>query len=138
MSSYIPVVVLVALAAATAWAFQKRSRTALRALAAGNLIIGAAFGALLVLAGTGNGTSGYTLLAANPSPNGWAAMIGAAVAVAGSSIGAAIAVAYTGSAALAAISEKPETFGRAMVIVGLAEGIAIYGLVIAVALLGHA
>ena len=54
----------------------------------------------------------------------------------GSAIGAGIAVAYTGAAALAAISEKPEMFGRAMVIVGLAEGIAIYGLVIAVVLIG--
>src|ERR1019366_9378710 len=56
---------------------------------------------------------------------------GAASAVAGSSVGAGIAVAYTGSAALAAISEKPELFGRAMVFVGLSEGIAIYGLVVA-------
>lgn len=66
------------------------------------------------------------------------ALIAAAIAVAGSSIGAAIAVAYTGSAALAAISERSELFGRAMVIVGLAEGIAIYGLIIAVMLMGQA
>ncbi len=66
------------------------------------------------------------------------ALIGAAIAVAGSSIGAAIAVAYTGSAALAAISERPELFGRAMVIVGLAEGIAIYGLIVGIMLLGRA
>ena len=64
------------------------------------------------------------------------AFIGAGIAIAGSAIGAGIAVAYTGAAALAAISEKPEMFGRAMVIVGLAEGIAIYGLVIAVVLIG--
>ena len=43
-----------------------------------------------------------------------------------------------GSAALAAISEKPEMFGRAMVVVGLSEGIAIYGLIIAVILIGKA
>jgi V/A-type H+-transporting ATPase subunit K len=66
------------------------------------------------------------------------ALIGAAIATAGSAIGAAIAVAYTGSAALAAISEKPEMFGRAMVIVGLAEGIAIYGLVVSILLLSRA
>ncbi|HEY7621467.1 MAG TPA: ATP synthase subunit C [Solirubrobacteraceae bacterium] len=65
------------------------------------------------------------------------AFIGAGIAIAGSAIGAGIAVAYTGAAALAAISEKPEMFGRAMVIVGLAEGIAIYGLVIAVVLIGR-
>jgi len=53
-------------------------------------------------------------------------------------VGAAIAVAYTGAAALAAVSEKPEMFGRSLVIVGLAEGIAIYGLVIAIVLIGRA
>ena len=67
-----------------------------------------------------------------------AALIGAAIAVAGSSIGAAIAVAYTGAAALAAMSERPELFGRAMVIVGLAEGIAIYGLIVGIILIGKA
>jgi V/A-type H+/Na+-transporting ATPase subunit K len=64
------------------------------------------------------------------------AFIGAGIAVGASTIGAGVAVAYTGSAALAAISEKPEMFGRAMVVVGLAEGIAIYGLIIAVILIG--
>ena len=68
----------------------------------------------------------------------WAAFLGAGIAVAGSTIGAAIAVAYTGAAALAAVSEKPEMFGRSLVIVGLAEGIAIYGLVIAIILIGRA
>ena len=67
-----------------------------------------------------------------------AALFGAAIAVAGSSIGAGIAVAYTGAAALAAMSERPEMFGRAMVIVGLAEGIAIYGLIIGILLIGKA
>ena len=72
---------------------------------------------------------------ASASSNGQA-FLGAAIAVAGSSIGAGIAVAYTGSAAIAAMSARAEMFGRAMVIVGLAEGIAIYGLVVAVILIG--
>jgi V/A-type H+-transporting ATPase subunit K len=67
-----------------------------------------------------------------------AALIGAAIAVAGSTIAAGIAVAYTGAAALAAMSERPELFGRAMVVVGLAEGIAIYGLIIGIILVGKA
>lgn len=46
-------------------------------------------------------------------------------------IGAAIAVARTGTAALAAITERPELFGRTILYVGLAEGIAIYGILIA-------
>jgi V/A-type H+-transporting ATPase subunit K len=68
----------------------------------------------------------------------WAALLGAAIAVAGSSIGAGIAVAYTGAAAVAAMSERPELFGRVLVIVGLSEGIAIYGLVVGILLLGRA
>ena len=83
---------------------------------------------------------GQVPVAATPTTGGGngAALIGAAVSVAGSSIGAAIAVAYTGAAALAAMSERPEIFGRAMVVVGLAEGIAIYGLIIAIILIGRA
>jgi V/A-type H+-transporting ATPase subunit K len=65
-----------------------------------------------------------------------AAFYAAGIAVAASCIGAALAVAYTGAAALAAMSERPEIFGRAMVVVGLAEGIAIYGLIIAIILVG--
>jgi V/A-type H+/Na+-transporting ATPase subunit K len=45
-------------------------------------------------------------------------------------VGAGIAVGMTGSAALGTIAERPETFGRAIIFVGLAEGIAIYGLII--------
>lgn len=68
----------------------------------------------------------------------WAPFVGAGIAVAGASIAAGVAVAYTGAAALAALSERPELFGRAMVIVGLAEGIAIYGLIIGIILIGKA
>ena len=80
-------------------------------------------------------TAAQNAAASAPS---WAALLGAGIAVAGSSIGAGIAVAYAGAAALAAISERPELFGRAMVIVGLAEGIAIYGLIIGIILIGQA
>lgn len=66
---------------------------------------------------------------------GWGVMA-AALAVGMSSLGAAIAVAAVGSAALGAMSEKPELGGRALVFLGLAEGIAIYGLIIAIMILG--
>ena len=65
-----------------------------------------------------------------------AAFIGAAIAVAASALGAGIAIAYAGSAALATVSEQPDLFGRAMVVVGLADGVAIYGLIVAVLILG--
>ncbi|MGZ4308290.1 MAG: ATP synthase subunit C [Gaiellaceae bacterium] len=80
----------------------------------------------------------HAAAAGSSSKDPGAALIGAGIAVAGSTIGAGFAVAYTGSAALAAISEKPEAFGRSMVFVGLAEGIAIYGLVVAIILIGKA
>ena len=53
-----------------------------------------------------------------------------------SALAAGIAVAYTGSAAIGAMAEKPETAGRSIIFVGLAEGIAIYGLIIAIMILG--
>ena len=81
-------------------------------------------------------TNTTTMAASTATSSGaGSAYIGAAIAVAGSSLGAAIAVAYTGSAALAAMSERPELFGRAMVVVGLSEGVAIYGLIVAVLIL---
>lgn len=62
----------------------------------------------------------------------------AAALVAGiSALGAAYAVAVVGGAAMGAVAEKPETAGRALVFVGLAEGIAIYGLIIAIMILGY-
>lgn len=64
----------------------------------------------------------------------WGVMA-AAIAVGMGSIGAAIAVAAVGSAAMGAMSEKPELGGRALIFLGLAEGIAIYGLIIAVMIL---
>lgn len=122
---------------AIAWGLRKRRGAAIAVSALANIVVGVA--ALAILAGISAPTQsvfGVHLVAATTSTD-WAPPIAAAIAVAGSSIGAAIAVAYTGAAALAAISEKPEIFGRAMVIVGLAEGIAIYGLVIAIALLNR-
>ena len=63
--------------------------------------------------------------------------LAAAIAVGLSALGAAYAVAVVGAAAVAAMAEKPETAGRAIVFVGLAEGIAIYGLIVAIMILGR-
>lgn len=64
------------------------------------------------------------------------APLAAAVATGLACIGAGIAVAVAGAAAIGGITEKPENFGRALIFVGLAEGIAIYGLIISVMILG--
>jgi V/A-type H+-transporting ATPase subunit K len=64
------------------------------------------------------------------------AFLAAAIAVGIGSLGAGAAVGYVGAAAMGAIGEKPELAGRALIFVGLAEGIAIYGLIIAIMILG--
>jgi V/A-type H+-transporting ATPase subunit K len=60
------------------------------------------------------------------------AFASAAAAAALSALAAGYAVAQVGAAAVGALAEKPELFGRMLILVGLAEGIAIYGLIVAV------
>lgn len=64
------------------------------------------------------------------------ALIGIGLPTALAAIGAGIALGPIGSAALAVIAEKPETFGRTLIYMGLAEGVAIYGLVMSILMLG--
>jgi len=71
----------------------------------------------------------------NPEVAHWG-FLSAAISTGLSAIAAGVAVAYVGAAAVGAMSEKPEIAGRALIYVGLAEGIAIYGLIIAIMILG--
>lgn len=138
----LPVAALVAVAAVLV--LRRGARRALHGFLVLNGVLALTATGLLILAvtsGPAQADPQQVALAAQStgaSSASWAALLGAAIAVAGSSIGAGIAVAYTGAAALAAISERPEIFGRAMVIVGLAEGIAIYGLIVSIILVGKA
>lgn len=65
------------------------------------------------------------------------AFLAAALATGASSLGAGIAVARVGTAAVGALAEKPELFGRLLIFVGLAEGIAIYGLIVSILILNR-
>lgn len=65
---------------------------------------------------------------------GWG-YLAAALATGLSALGAGYAVAGVGSAAIGALAEKPELLGRVLIMVGLAEGIAIYGLIISILIL---
>ncbi len=84
------------------------------------------------------------VLAAEPIPGATAeitlgkglALIGIGLPTAIAAIGAGIALGPVGSAALAVIAEKPELFGRTLIYMGLAEGVAIYGLVMSILMLG--
>ncbi len=126
----------VAVAVAAVWLLERSPARGFRRLLMVNgvLLLGALGLFATVLLGADSALAATS--SAGRDPRG--ALLGAGIAVAGSSIGAGIGVSYTGSAALAAISEKPDMFGRAMVFVGLAEGIAIYGLVIAIMLIEKA
>jgi V/A-type H+-transporting ATPase subunit K len=144
--AWIAALPLIAVAALLARVVARRGRTGMYILAG----IGAVLmvGAVVLLAAAltarpAGAAAGAVAVAGakaavTAAPASSAALLGAAIAVAASTIGAGIAVAYTGAAALAAMSERPELFGRAMVIVGLAEGIAIYGLIIGIILIGKA
>jgi V/A-type H+-transporting ATPase subunit K len=71
----------------------------------------------------------------NPEIVKWG-FLAAAIAVGLGSVGAGIAVSAVGAAAMGALAEHPEMAARALIFVGLAEGIAIYGLIIAIMILG--
>lgn len=51
-------------------------------------------------------------------------------------VGAGYAIGHAGAAAMGAIAEKPEISTWGLIIVALAEGIALYGLVVAFLLIG--
>ena len=62
--------------------------------------------------------------------------LAAALAVGIGSIGCGIAVGNAAPAAIGAIAEEPKAFGKALIFVALGEGVAIYGLLIAIMILG--
>jgi V/A-type H+/Na+-transporting ATPase subunit K len=93
---------------------------------------------LLIAVGTAKAgeAAAAPIAAVNPQIVAWG-LVAAALSTALAAIGAGYAVARVGSAAVGAIAEKPELFGRALVLVGLAEGIAIYGLIVSILILNR-
>lgn len=63
--------------------------------------------------------------------------IGAGLALGLAGVGAAIGMGTASAAALGAITEKPETFGKSILYVVFIEAVAIYGFVIAFLLVGY-
>ena len=74
-------------------------------------------------ASSGNGGSGLGFIAA-------------ALSTGLATIGAGYAVGSVASSALGAVSEDPGILGKTLIFVGLAEGIAIYGLIISIMIIG--
>ncbi|MDR1650572.1 MAG: ATP synthase subunit C [Synergistaceae bacterium] len=100
-----------------------------------------AFSCFLVLAGTVSSLASASALAAESgepaaaagpeqaSSNGMG-FIGMALATGLACVGAGIAVGSVGSAAIGLVGEQPGAIGTTLIYVGLAEGVAIYGIVI--------
>jgi len=85
--------------------------------------------------GAGHATAAPAPSGSSSSATAWGLMA-AALSTGLAAIGAGIAVAIVGSAAMGAIAERPEIMGKSIIFVGLAEGIAIYGLIISIMILG--
>ncbi len=117
----------------------RRSQFTLRALIAS--LVGLNGLAVLVCLGAvfflGNPMTVLAQGASAPSAEVSGAALGAALATGLACIGAGIAVGIAGAAAIGGITEKPEILGRTLIFVGLAEGIAIYGLIISFMILNR-
>jgi V/A-type H+-transporting ATPase subunit K len=83
------------------------------------------------------GDSGVLAQEAGQASDGATSMgyLAAALVTGLASIGAGIAVAASASAAIGAISEDASVMGKALIFVALAEGIALYGLLISFTIL---
>ena len=117
----------------------RRPQATLRALIAGvlsldSLVVLVCLGMILWL---GNPATVFAQGTGAPSTELSGAALGAALATGLACIGAGIAVGIAGAAAIGGITEKPEILGRTLIFVGLAEGIAIYGLIISFMILNR-
>ena len=91
----------------------------------------------LVFAGSPGAAEVIKAAAADTGIVQWA-MLSASIAAGLGTVGGGIAVAAVGAAAVGVLAEKPELLGRVLIFVGLAEGIAIYGLIVAILILNRA
>lgn len=110
-----------------------------RWLLGAGMVAGATFiAALTVLVFMSAGIAQETAAAGITDPGVLSWGFAAAASATGlSALAAGYAVAHVGSAAIGALAEKPELLGRVLILVGLAEGIAIYGLIIAILILNR-
>jgi V/A-type H+/Na+-transporting ATPase subunit K len=106
------------------------------ALMALTLLLGLAGTALLLWPPDARAAADAATAARATFDSSWV-FVGAALATGLSSLGAGFAVAKVGTAAVGALAEKPDLFGRLLIFIGLAEGIAIYGLIVSILMLNR-
>jgi V/A-type H+-transporting ATPase subunit K len=114
-------------------ASDKRFRLALELAVAGGLLVLAASGLVWLPAAFGAVANSGAI---DPGVMRWG-FVAAAAATGMSSLAAGYAVGMVGSAGMGTLAEKPELLGRVLVLVGLAEGIAIYGLIVSILILNR-
>src|SRR5574340_709628 len=108
----------------------KATRSMVMGLNGFNVLVGmlaTGFGVFWLFSPTAAAAAGLAQEGAGGDPY---ASLAAAISTGLACVGAGIAVAGSGAAAVGATAEKPESFGRSLIFVGLSEGIAIYGLII--------
>ena len=111
-------------------------RVALALVALTVIVAGAASVLLLAVAAAAQTAPAAPAAGLPAEAVGWALMA-AALATGVSSLAGGYAVAKLGTAAVGTLAEKPELFGRLLIFVGLAEGIAIYGVIISILILNR-
>jgi len=132
--------VLVVLLSAAGVVYWKRSgnpKNAKTVMAVNMLLI---FGILMtatiiMLTGSRALAADVTTTAVATTSNDGLRYLAAALSTGLATIGTGIAVAASASAALGAISEDASLLGKTIIFVGLAEGIAIYGLIVSILIL---
>ena len=138
MYPFIAVLVLIVLPLALIYRRAKHGKSVKKPLyanLAGFFTVFAACAVVFLAQGVSAADAASQMAATTAGGTDWTTAIGylaAALAEGLSGIGSAFAVSNTACAAIGAMTENEGTFGKSMVFVGLAEGIAIYGLLIAI------
>ena len=84
-----------------------------------------------------NAATAATTSNSGSSNLGWV-VIAAAIAFSFGAIAAGYAISHVGSAAMGAMSEKPELGSQALIFIALAEGLVVFGFITALMILGKA
>ncbi len=111
-----------------------KKNTMKRALAVNIVLTVMALLSALAFPGTSFAASEVAAVAGGDKGLGLIAM---ALSTGLAAIGTGYAVGAVGSSAVGAVSEDPKILGKTLIFVGLAEGIAIYGLIISILILGR-
>jgi V/A-type H+-transporting ATPase subunit K len=117
---------------------QKPGKSMRRAMLTNLCAFGAVLLCAIILPLGGFASADETAEAANAVTNSAAGLgyLAAAISVGVGCIGSGIAVGHAAPAAIGALAEEPKSFAKALIFVALGEGISIFGLLVAIIILG--